>query len=500
MSRWIVVDDTDPEILYSGPWFQDVGSLNGLGNYGSPYQGTSHGIDANGNFSYSFQGTGVIVAGSVLFPTSSKSPVSDPSWACSVDGSKIPTNPNTIAGNRLKLCGTEGLSDGPHNITVEVTSSDQHTFWLDYIRYLPPPGVNSDNAPLRIETSDSQISYGPGWKTYNGQLTQQTGTTLSFVFQGVYDLRQTLTDLSGASLLWLGFYDNSLPSAATTATYSVDGVKPVTFVLDGTAAQVAGAVQYNLPFFQTPELPPGNHTIQVVYQGDAQTAPLSLLFFETNEGSNGSVNTTSSEPKSIPLPSRGSSESIEATSSQLPNPLPSISLTTQAAASNPGLSSNLSKSSSTGATIGGALGGLTLLVSIFVAILYRRLHTKRRKIPQFAVMDPFYLEPSPTRRSHAAEETPNQGRDVVSHSSAPANFKHGRLGAPVARNSQIGRNALGPRGPVGSYTVSIGTSSPPLQVTELYPGEVQVRDEDSGLRSHDGIMIVQDLPPAYVLS
>ena len=138
-------------------------------------------------------GIGVIVAGSVLFPTSSQSPTSNPSWACSVDGSTIPTNLNTIAGNRLKLCGTESLSEGLHDITVEVTSSDQHTFWLDYIRYLPLPGVNTDNAPLRIDTSDPQINYGPGWKTYNGnflpgQLTQQTGSILSFVFQGIYDL------------------------------------------------------------------------------------------------------------------------------------------------------------------------------------------------------------------------------------------------------------------------------------------------------------------------
>ena len=121
-----------------------------------------------------------------------------------------------------------------------------------------------------------------------------------------------LTDISGASLLWLGFYDNSLPSEATTATYSVDGAKPVTFEVDGTAAQVAGAVQYNLPFFQTPELSSGNHTIQVVYQGDAQTAPLSLLYFETNQGSSGSMSTTSASE-------------FKATSSQLSSPLPSIS-------------------------------------------------------------------------------------------------------------------------------------------------------------------------------
>jgi len=56
MPRWILVDDTDPRIQYSGPWFLDRGSQDNLGNFGIPYQSTLHGINTDGSFSYDFRG------------------------------------------------------------------------------------------------------------------------------------------------------------------------------------------------------------------------------------------------------------------------------------------------------------------------------------------------------------------------------------------------------------------------------------------------------------
>ena len=97
----------------------------------------------------------------------------------------------------------------------------------------------------------------------------------------------------GVSLTWIGFYDSSLPTAATTATYSIDGGKPVAFNLNGAAAQSINNVEYNQVFFQTPQLAAGKHTLQVVYQGNAQTAPLTLVILET-QGGVGSTGTTGS--------------------------------------------------------------------------------------------------------------------------------------------------------------------------------------------------------------
>ncbi|KAF8912162.1 hypothetical protein CPB84DRAFT_1742776 [Gymnopilus junonius] len=125
------------------------------------------------------------------------------------------------------------------------TSANQQTFWFDYIQYIPSVTVNLANSDL------------------------------------------------STSLTWVGFYDNSLSLSATTATYSVDDQNPVPFNLNGVAAQGSG-IQDNQILFQTPQLSAGKHTIQVVYQGNNQTAPLSLYILEIQgEGGSGSPNATS---------------------------------------------------------------------------------------------------------------------------------------------------------------------------------------------------------------
>ncbi|PPQ75095.1 hypothetical protein CVT26_011907 [Gymnopilus dilepis] len=402
MSRWVLVDDTDSGIQYSGSWFQDQGSQNGLGNFGPPYQGTLHGINGDGSFSYQFQGTRVLITGSVQFPSAGTT--SNPSWVCSVDGTTIPTTTYAISENRLDLCETDTLSDGTHTITVKVTSTDQHTFWFDYVQYFPSANANLDNVALSIDSSDSGINYGTGWTAHApGQMTQQTGSTLSFSFQGV-------------SLTWIGFYDSSLPTAATTATYSIDGGKPVAFNLNGAAAQSINNVEYNQVFFQTPQLAAGKHTLQVVYQGNAQTAPLTLLILETQggagstgtNGSNGTPTslgvtktTTGSLPNSSAPSSSGSSGTSQtSTTSSISSGTSTNLPTTSSDASNSNSSSNTNTPSSNskssnhlGAIIGGALGGLALLIAVFLLLFFWRLKRKRSQVRQYVVVDPF--QPAP---------------------------------------------------------------------------------------------------------
>ena len=77
------------------------------------------------------------------------------------------------------------------------------------------------------------------------------------------------------SITWLGFYINTFPMAATTATYAIDGQAPITFNLNGASSQSTG-VQYNQIFFQTDQLPAGSHKLNVVYQGNFNTTPLSF--------------------------------------------------------------------------------------------------------------------------------------------------------------------------------------------------------------------------------
>ena len=52
----ILVDDTNPNIKYSGPWFTAQSSQLTIGNSGVPFQNSLHGVNANASFSYSFSG------------------------------------------------------------------------------------------------------------------------------------------------------------------------------------------------------------------------------------------------------------------------------------------------------------------------------------------------------------------------------------------------------------------------------------------------------------
>lgn len=54
--RWVIVDDVDSQIQYTGPWFADQGSLDSVGNFGPPYQNTVHGTNSNASLSFAFQG------------------------------------------------------------------------------------------------------------------------------------------------------------------------------------------------------------------------------------------------------------------------------------------------------------------------------------------------------------------------------------------------------------------------------------------------------------
>lgn len=57
-ARWVIVDDSDPGIQYEGPWHKGSGETDGIGNFGPPFQMTSHGVNGGGiaNVSYTFTG------------------------------------------------------------------------------------------------------------------------------------------------------------------------------------------------------------------------------------------------------------------------------------------------------------------------------------------------------------------------------------------------------------------------------------------------------------
>ena len=54
--RQIIVDDVNPSIQYTGPWYLDHGSRDSVGTFGSSYQSTLHGVNSNASLSYAFNG------------------------------------------------------------------------------------------------------------------------------------------------------------------------------------------------------------------------------------------------------------------------------------------------------------------------------------------------------------------------------------------------------------------------------------------------------------
>jgi hypothetical protein len=55
--RLIVIDDTDPSIQYSGPWFEVNNAQVDTGINGPPFQNTLHGVNVTASFSFNFSGS-----------------------------------------------------------------------------------------------------------------------------------------------------------------------------------------------------------------------------------------------------------------------------------------------------------------------------------------------------------------------------------------------------------------------------------------------------------
>jgi hypothetical protein len=210
MSKLIIIDDTNTNIQYSGPWFiTSQNSQLNIGNLGPPFQNTLHGVNNNANFSYSFSGMSmlfvcfippsllvfgrfsgsqVIVLGTRITTNASDSQLGDPSWECFIDNISIGRYVFSGGTNDLNswvLCKSD-LLDGPHVLSIKITVLQQQTFWLDQIQYLPSSNVPLDNATLRVDSSDAAVQYSSGWGELNGIVnsTQTAGSTITYEFVG----------------------------------------------------------------------------------------------------------------------------------------------------------------------------------------------------------------------------------------------------------------------------------------------------------------------------
>ena len=465
--------------------------------------------------------------------------MTNPSFQCLVDGETTSVSVLGAAENRLLFCEKDGLSVGQHQISVVVKVSNQQTFWFDYIQYLPTGTVSLANAALSIDFTDSQIQYGSGWSSNNlGSSTSQNAATLSFQFTGVY-LFEFLLHPSlififcnvGISLTWLGYYDNSQALLSTTATYSIDGQTPTTFSLRGGAT----GQLLNQIMFQTPQLSSGSHKLDIVYQGNSQSTPLTLNVLIVQNGDSSSNSALSS---SFMTPAASAATTLPSGFSYTTDSTGGVFATRVASTeSNPA-----HNSSNLGPIIGGVIGGLAvLLLAVFGCLFLRRRRAKYAdEIAEPMVVEPFNQSPpmatlSPTGTgkspsssgaSHIFVQHQQTGQVGGGHGS-PSNLHPGSIPSFGHSGGSSSRTtASHMRGLSSSIDVSSAESSmvqtrsnleapgiirpqkglqlqPPLPVPAsndnafIQPTRV-IHEEDSGIRlPHQYENRVEVLPPRY---
>ncbi|KAF9557159.1 hypothetical protein CPC08DRAFT_820057 [Agrocybe pediades] len=469
MSGAVFVDDTDPGITYSGPWFAaEQGSFDAFGNFGSPNDGTLHGINSSGAFSYTFIGSNLLIGSTIQFPTVGG--VTNPSWQCIVDGQALQSVTYTFSNNRLRICEQDGLNDNPHTVTVKVDVADNHTFWLDTIEFVPFPDTPVATAKINYGTTVPAVLLGlqqGNWTSrVPGYYTQQSGPSFTYGFYGV-------------SILWRGFYFSDLPTDPTTATYSIDGQAPVSFDLNGNSAKGPGH-QYSQVFFQTPLLEPNNHTLTVSYQGDSTKTPLALESLEVQNG----ISTSST---SSTAPGQNTVSSTTPTSTSPGNSASSTAMTT----------AGKKKFVSIGPIIGGVVGGIGLIliiVAIVIVILKKRSLNRRHgsHLQTAQVVHPFPF-------SETRENSTTQTEPPLSPVRSPYFVPPLRKNASGASNDTASPNSS--TSPPRAHTAhaqgaqSLSTLSYTRSSDQDQAGVR--RDLDSGLRFRSGDELVALQPPRY---
>ena len=129
-----------------------------------------------------FSGSVVSVYGTYI--TNDGTHCQGPTWECFVDYSlsylnsglnitSLAPRPKTSINN-WPLCYGQ-FADGDHILTVNVyvTNQSEQSFWFDQIRYAPSANVLLDQSILRIDSTDTAITYSPGWLWLN-QATNYT--------------------------------------------------------------------------------------------------------------------------------------------------------------------------------------------------------------------------------------------------------------------------------------------------------------------------------------
>lgn len=321
-------------------------------------------------------------------------------WRCIIDSDEKSTkadDPSEV-DNRSRFCEQYNLFDGLHTLEVNAHGSTSQTFWFDHLQYIPSASVSLSNAAVYIDTNDPMWNFGPGWiRDSVGYATNQTGAKVDFEFNGesfycyvkVRDIKilYSTQSLLGISLQWYGYYNATYPFAVTSATYSIDGTTPIGFSLNGVLSQSTNILQNYQLFFTTDTFSAGSHRIEVIYNGDPNSTPLSVQSVVIQNGMSFSVRNTFKNYNKYPAgtsvlsTSNGGTSSTSIAASVTSTNINGTSHAPTASSTGRALPASNSKSS-TAEIAGGIVGGVVVggvVIFVFLAFIFFR---KRRNALQ----------------------------------------------------------------------------------------------------------------------
>ncbi|KAF5330379.1 hypothetical protein D9619_005294 [Psilocybe cf. subviscida] len=191
-------------------------------------------------------------------------------------------NPPQEGGQFLCLAPSLPPQITNHKLTMFVNPGVplSQQFYIDYIRY----GSNSQAAQATNKTviyAQTPDNGTPGLLLEGNWEKRQSlgdGNILGNVMQTSTLASKATYRFGGDSFAWWGCcMPPGTSSNAASGTYTVDGGDPVPFQIDGQSLQGPACDNVRI-LFQTPsgELQPGNHTIEVVYNGDETKMPLTM--------------------------------------------------------------------------------------------------------------------------------------------------------------------------------------------------------------------------------
>ncbi|KAF8194784.1 hypothetical protein K438DRAFT_1827413 [Mycena galopus ATCC 62051] len=468
--RRILIDDADSAIQYGPGWAAaDTSKLDGLGNYGPVYAGTSHATATDGStLSFKFSGTSVAVFGTIDIANTNG--VVTPTWTCLVDG------------NNWNLCAQSQLSTGAHTLTINVQTTGS-TFYIDYLLYTPTADVDLDVAILEYPNTDASVTFQSSWQEWGGQnVTQSKGASVTLNFHGT-------------AVTLIGYIPIELPKNSTGASYAIDGGGSTSFTLAGLAQGVTTTV-YTVPVLQITGLSPAAHQLVVTYNGDSSHTPLPVgLFYVTN-----AVVTAAPESPPPPPPPSSTSTSFHTSTftttftsggavftttsvSVSASPIQVASVNPTGAAFSPSFLSSFSTSPSSssssspgsdltpdlsatskkpplGAIIGAIAGGLVLIALLVGGILWCRKRRRHISTPRSdpSVLNPF-LASEGELHTDSTKGSSISGPGTFSRYTRPSTSQAGDATAIMTQHSHAAPSSS--RGSTRRTASPYGSLSPP---------------------------------------